>query len=259
MSAIAARDLRLAMGGRAILDGVSLELRPGEVLCVIGANGAGKSTLLGLLSGARRPDAGMLTGPVADARAPAAMARVRAVLPQSVELGFAFNAFELVRLGAEAGGARAEAVASLCHDALAEVGLDGFAGRNVAAMSGGEAQRVHLARALAQVRAMPGPHRFLLLDEPTASLDLKHQILTLDIARRLARTGVGVLAILHDLNLACLAADLILALAGGRVVAQGRPEEVVTDGVVEATYGLRLPVGRVPATAPFLLPQIAKE
>ena len=256
-AAIKACGVRRVIGGRAVLDGVDLSVETGEVVVMIGANGAGKSTLLKILSGESAPDDGHVGGPVAEARHPSAMARVRAVVPQSVELAFPFTAFEIVRLGAESGGAGGLSADRLCQAALSDVGLAGYGDRKVSSLSGGEAQRVHLARAIAQVRAMPGPTRFLLLDEPTASLDLCHQLLVVRLARRMAQEGVGVLAILHDINLACLAATRLAALADGQVMANGSPRDIVDDALIERVYGVRLPVGHAPTHLPFVLPQAA--
>ena len=104
---------------------------------------------------------------------------------------------------------------------------------------------------------MPGPTRFLLLDEPTASLDLCHQLLVVRLARRMAEEGVGVLAILHDINLACLAATRLVALADGRVVADGSPRKIVDDALIERVYAVQLAVGHAPSHLPFVLPQAA--
>jgi iron complex transport system ATP-binding protein len=120
-------------------------------------------------------------------------------------------------------------------------------------LSGGERQRVQLARVLAQLWANGG-QGYLLLDEPTASLDLPHQLATLRIARDHAKAGGGVLAVLHDLNLAVMAADEIVAMRGGRVIARGAPAEVVTDDLIHALYGVKVRIGAVPQ-GPFLLPQ----
>lgn len=255
--AITAEGIRRVIGGRPVLDGVDLSVEVGEVVVLIGANGAGKSTLLKILSGEGTPDGGDVAGPVVEARHPAAMARVRAVVPQSVEIAFPFTAVEIVRLGAEAGGSGGLAADRLCLAALSDVGLAGYGERKVSSLSGGEAQRVHLARAIAQIRAMPGPTRFLLLDEPTASLDLCHQLLVVRLARRMALEGVGVLAILHDINLACLAATRLVALADGRVVANGSPRDVVDDALIQRVYQVHLPVGHAPPHLPFVLPQAA--
>ncbi len=260
-------DCSVSLGGAPVLSGVTLRLGPGEVVAVVGANGAGKSTLLRLLAGEIAPSAGAacLDGRPLSTLHPRALARRRAVMSQASQLAFSFTAAEIVAFGAEAGGAPRRLGEALARRALARVDLAGCENRPVSTLSGGQAQRVHLARALAQVEAAErrgedggAAPRFLLLDEPTASLDLRHQLHALGVARAMAARGLGVLAILHDLNLAIRAADRIVALAGGRIVADGAPAEVVDDGFVARVYGLTLPVGRAPTPGiPFILPQSA--
>ena len=237
-------DVRVRRGGRWIVDGVTLAVEPGRVLAIIGPNGAGKSTLVRLATGELAPDQGrvLLDGaPIGsfDART---LAERRAVLPQSAELAFPFTVRELVKLGIEAGrpGVERAALAGLPEAALSRVGLDGYGGRIVPTLSGGERQRAHLARALAQIwtPVLDGRPRLLLLDEPTASLDLKHQIDTLGIARTYARAGGAVVAVLHDLNLASAFADEIAALSHGNLVARGRPADVVTRDLLREVFGV---------------------
>jgi iron complex transport system ATP-binding protein len=164
---------------------------------------------------------------------------------------------EVVAFGLPPGlsGARGRAAAGRALDA---VGMAAMGERIVTSLSGGEQQRVHLARVLAQLAGDPGDTRarFLLLDEPTASLDLAHQLLVLKLAREHAAAGGGVLAVLHDLNLAAMAADEVLAMEAGRVVARGRPDEVITDRLLAEVYGVPLKVRSIPPGV-FTLPQTA--
>lgn len=256
-SAYEARDVRVAAGGRVLLDGVSLVLRPGEVTVLVGPNGAGKSTLLKALSGEHRLSGGrvLLDGADLSALPPAALARRRAVLPQAVEVAFAFSVAEVISvglMGVPAGGSEAEArIARL----LRQVDLPGFAGRRYDSLSGGERQRVQLARVLAQLECgEEGRPSYLFLDEPTASLDLAHQLTVLRLARAHADKGGGVLAVLHDLNLAAMVADEIVVLAQGRIRAAGPAGEVIREEVLEAAFGVRVRVGIMPP-GPFVLPQ----
>ncbi len=250
------RAVRVVLGGRAILDGVDLALEPGKVTVVVGPNGAGKSTLLKVLAGERQPSSGevRLDGIPLEKLAPVALARRRAVLPQSVHVAFVFTVAEIVTLGLPAGLERLLASALVAR-ALRAVDLDGFEARLYDQLSGGERQRVQFARVLAQLWAAPAPG-YLLLDEPTLSLDLAHQLLTLRIARDYASEGGGVLAVLHDINLSAMAADEIVALKDGRVVAAGAPGDVVTDELIATLYGVSARVRGVPE-GPFLLPQTA--
>ena len=250
----AAEKICVKAGRKAILDNASLVLSPGKVIAVVGPNGAGKSTLLKVMAGERRYESGTVTLddiPLAKWDA-AALAKKRAVLPQSVVVAFPFLAAEIVALGLPQYFPRKQG-ASLVERALGQVDMLQAREQVYDTLSGGERQRVQLARVLAQLWANGG-QGYLLLDEPTASLDLPHQLATLRIAREHAKAGGGVLAVLHDLNLAVMAADEIVAMREGRVIARGAPGEVVTDDLIHALYGVRARIGTVPP-GPFLLPQ----
>ncbi len=262
---LAAEALGFARGRRPVLDGIDLTLRGGELLALIGPNGAGKSTLLHLLSGALRPAAGVvrLAGRPLEAWPRAALARCRAVLPQSSELSFPFRALEVVLMGRSAhaglsGPARDREIAAA---ALAAVDAGALAERLYATLSGGERQRVQLARVLAQIwpeapppDAEPGG-RLLLLDEPTNNLDLAHQHQLLRFARGLADQGLGVLAVLHDPNLAALYADRLAVLRAGRLEALGPVEVVLTAATVSRVFGLPVAIQRHPTRgAPQVVP-----
>lgn len=247
-----ASGIHLRVKHRHLLTNASVRVVPGRVTVLIGPNGAGKSTLLKVLAGELRFQAGRVHLAGADIRRmhPAELARLRAVVPQSAHLAFPFTVGQVVAIGAGVGRPGAD----LVTDALAQVDLGGFGERPYERLSGGERQRVHIARALAQLArgASPG---YLLLDEPTASLDLAQQLLVIRQMRRLATAqGVGVIAVLHDLNLAAMAADSIVAMKDGAVLAEGTTESVLTNGTLAALYGVQARVGWAPAT-PYLLPQ----
>jgi iron complex transport system ATP-binding protein len=253
-----ASGIGFAIGARKLLDGVDLALAPGRVTVLVGPNGAGKSTLLKVIAGELRPSAGAvrLHGREVASFRPAELARLRSVLPQSVTLAFPFSVDEVVRLGLPQGFPRARADALIAR-ALDSVGLLAEAGRACPSLSGGEEQRVHLARVLVQLWSSPDDRaRYLLLDEPTASLDLAHQLLVMRIARAHAEAGGGVLAVMHDLNLAAMLADEIVALDRGRVAARGEPGSVITDRLMAEVYGVDLKVGAIPPGT-FVLPQSA--
>ncbi|SON54582.1 Hemin import ATP-binding protein HmuV [Hartmannibacter diazotrophicus] len=257
---IEARNLTFAVAGRRLVEDVNLAATPGRLTIIIGPNGAGKSTLLKLLSGELRPSEGSVTyeGTDIGRLSAAQLARRRAVLPQSVTLAFPFTVEEIVLLGAEAGGARGRAAVALCEAMLADVGLGGWGVRLYERLSGGEQQRVQFARVLAQI---PEPYRngktqFLFLDEPTSSLDIRHQIDLLERARRHARLGGGVIAIVHDLNLAAEFADRIAVLSQGRLIAHGPPQETLCEEVVARVFDVSGIVGRTPPEeTPFVLTQ----
>lgn len=247
------RSVSLARGGRTLLADAGLCLARGKVTVVVGPNGAGKSTLLKVLAGEMRPGSGtvLLDGDPLASLAPRSLARRRAVLPQHTEVAFAFRVAEVVGLGAAPSPRRTAMVARL----LERVDLAGFSERLYDSLSGGERQRVQLARVLAQLERLPREAPgFLLLDEPTASLDLAHQLLVLEVARAHAVAGGGVLAILHDLNLAAMCADELVVLKAGRILAAGPPAEVMTSDLLRDAFGVRAQVNAVPA-GPFVLPQ----
>ena len=244
-------DLTVKAGGRAILDGVALELSAGEVVAVVGPNGAGKSTLLRVLSGEASLASGCvaLNGRKLGAWSADDCARQRAVLPQSPSLAFPFRVCDVVELGRYPH--RGQASVAEHHAAILgtmeAADVQHLALRDCRTLSGGELHRVHFARALAQVWAplSDGRSRYLLLDEPTSSLDLSHQGLVLSRAAAFARAGCGVLTILHDLNLVAAFADRIVVMDRGRVVAEGSPAQVLTVALIDAVWGVRCQI--VPA------------
>lgn len=252
----AAHAVSFTVRGKTLLSDVDLALRPGKVVAVVGPNGAGKSTLLRVLAGEHRASAGgvELDGQPLSAWSPLDLSHRRAVLPQSIEVVFPFQVAEIVTLGMPATVTGAERD-HLIDRALAAVEISALAGRVYGTLSGGEKQRVQLARVMAQVWSHGCT--YLLLDEPTNSLDLAHQLLILRLAREHAENGGAALMILHDLNLACMAADEVIALKDGCRVAAGAPESVLTDDLVAALYGVRATVRGVPE-GPFLLPQTAQ-
>ena len=253
---LVARGVTVAIKGKTLLRDVDLSLSPGQVLAVVGPNGAGKSTLLKAMTGERKTTGGEIE---LDGRSlwhwpAAALASRRAVLAQSTEVVFPFLVSEIVTLGMR-GSLTAAEQQRLVQRALAAVDMSTMADRVYFTLSGGEKQRVQLGRVLAQVWSRGCT--YLMLDEPTSSLDLSHQLLILRLAREHALNGGGVLMILHDLNLASMAADEIVALKDGSRIASGAPADVITDDLIAALYGVRAEVRGVP-DGPFLLPQTAR-
>lgn len=258
---LTARDLTVTVAGRDLVRDVSLGVEGGTLQVIVGPNGAGKSTLLRLLSGALRPTRGTVAyaGAAIETIPPWRLAAMRAVLPQVARLAFPFTAAEVVRIGLDGigRGLGARDRAAILARALEQADVAHLAGRAYPTLSGGEQARVQFARVLCQLEAgrTVAERQVLFLDEPTASLDLRHQGALLDATAGLAAAGVAVVAILHDLNLAAAYADRLLVLDGGRLVARGRPAEVLTDELIARVFGVRWPVGRVPeGDQPFLLP-----
>jgi iron complex transport system ATP-binding protein len=260
--AFRAEGVSLSFGSRRILDEVTMAVEPGRLTAVVGPNGAGKSTLLKVLTGELPADGGRVTYDGQDIAQVGGrgLASIRAVLPQSSQLSFPFTALEVVMLGLEGRpGLPAAARRAAASAGLHAVDLGGFEGRFYQQLSGGEQQRVHLARALCQIGEpmREGHPRYLFLDEPTSSLDIRHQLQALSLARRFARGGGGVLAILHDLNFAAAFADHIVALHDGRVHAEGRPAEVLTDRLMSEVFRLPMRVCLTDAAIPYILPHDA--
>ncbi|MGK5547625.1 heme ABC transporter ATP-binding protein [Streptomyces sp. URMC 127] len=229
-----ARSLRVRLGGRAVLDGVDLGVAAGEVLALVGPNGAGKSTLLAALAHDLPAASGevRIDGEPAASWSAAELALRRAVLPQSSELSFPFPVEDVVRMGrAPWAGTPAEGEDDAAvREAMAAAEVSGFASRPFAALSGGERARVALARVLAQRTPL------LLLDEPTAALDLRHQELVLRVCRERAAAGAAVVVVLHDLGLAGAYADRVAVLHGGRVAAEGPPARVLEAELLTRVY-----------------------
>jgi iron complex transport system ATP-binding protein len=230
-------DAGLRVGSKPLLDGIDARLPHGRVCAILGPNGAGKSSLLSLLCGQRPPTQGrvLLDDKDIAAHSPAALALRRAVMPQESSVAFDFNAEEIVALGRLPHRLAPEAdERSIVPAAMALTGVGALAQRILNTLSGGEKARVHLARALAQVwHPRPdGTGRWLMLDEPTAALDVAHQHSVMALARQWAAQGVGVVAVLHDLNLALRYADEVIVLSQGRKVAQGETAQVLQPELV---------------------------
>ncbi|MEO1775507.1 MAG: ATP-binding cassette domain-containing protein [Pseudomonadota bacterium] len=240
-----ARAVTVALAGQTVLQEATLTLRPGTVTALIGPNGAGKSTLLGCLSGAIRPDAGSvcIDGDAMEGLSAADLGRRRAVLEQTPSAAAPFLIEALVELGIPRAIPPRDA-RQIVHQALAMVGLSGFQGRPIDRLSGGERHRAHMARALAQMAAgrQLGAGRWLLLDEPTASLDLSHQGAVLRAARKAAAEGAGVLAVLHDLSLASAMADRVVLMQAGRIVIEDVPAAVLSEEHLCPVYGVDLAI-----------------
>jgi len=228
--------------GRRLLDHVDLHLAPGRVGVILGPNGAGKSTLLSVLGGLVAPQEGQVTldgETVAPVRA-AALAHRRAFIPQDEVPAFDFLVRDIVIMGRHPHRLYpADDEEGLVMQALGSAAIEHLADRRVRSLSGGERARVQLARALAQVAgpACDDRPRWLMLDEPTAALDLHHQHAVMQLLQTLSRErGIGVLVVLHDLNLALRYADSCWILTAGRLVAAGSPAEVLQPDRVQSVW-----------------------
>jgi iron complex transport system ATP-binding protein len=244
-----ARNISVNFGSRAVLRGVSLELRGGEVVALLGPNGAGKTTLVRTLNGSVTPSAGeiLLDGKALGRTSRREIARSVAVVAQENETKFPVTVLEFVLAGrfvhGRAFGWESHADVAAARRALADCDLSEFADRLMNELSGGERQRVVLARALASGASI------LLLDEPTANLDLAHQALMFRLVReRCESCDASAVVITHDLNLAAEFADRILLLKNGEVAAAGPPGDVLTARNVESVFGVHVLLDQNPAS-----------
>lgn len=244
---LSTRALHVSYGPTEALHSLDLDLARGELLAVIGPNGSGKTSLIRALSGVVEKGSGhiQLDGRDLSQLSEQERARQIAVVPQSALLPPAFTVFECVALGRTPHlswlGKLGSRDLDLIARALDACEISPLAERRTAELSGGEQQRVLLARALAQDCPI------LLLDEPTAHLDLHHQVALLDLVRRTAKeNSIAVLVAMHDLNLAALYADRLLLLVGGRLRASGTPAEVLTAEILQEAYRVPLQVHRNP-------------
>ncbi|WP_380180234.1 heme ABC transporter ATP-binding protein [Kalamiella sp. sgz302252] len=238
-----ANGLSYRVGSRLLLDSVSLTLRPGEMVSLIGPNGAGKSTLLRMLTGYLPPDSGecLLNGQAVAGWPRERLARTRAVMRQQSHVEFALSVREVVAMGRAPWSGRTDF--AIVDEVMRLTGSETLAQRDYRQLSGGEQQRVQLARVLAQLWHDDGPRGWLFLDEPTSALDLYHQQHALRLLHQLSRKGaLAVCCVLHDLNLAALWSDAMLLLHEGKLVASGTPAEVMTEQTLIRWYRAELQV-----------------
>lgn len=238
---IEARAVSLRLGGAILVEGIDAAVVPGRITAILGPNGAGKSSLLSLLAGERRPSSGavVLAGRDLSTWRPGELARRRAVVPQSAQLAFPFTVAQVVRLGFALTPPPPDRRDAIVAQAMATADIAHLAHRAMPTLSGGERQRVHFARALAQLAASAdGQPAYLLLDEPTASLDPAHQHALLAALRAwVAASGGGAAVVLHDLALAGHYADDMLLLRQGRVAAAGTMDSLEA-AILERVYGI---------------------
>jgi len=260
--------LSCSAGGRAVVRDVSVDFEPGLLHVIVGPNGSGKSTFLKAFSGEWPVDAGVVyydgvavagrtgdPGPLrVDGHNKSLLARRRAVMSQLPELHFPVRVDDIVMMGRypHFNYRHGRHDAEVCRQAMEQLSVLSLADRDYLSLSGGERQRVQFARALAQIWDAPETgNRYLFLDEPVSSLDVHYQHEFLALARSLAATGIVLIAVLHDLNLALEYADRILFLKDGRLVAAGPTPEIVTPGIIHEVFGMRAhlldnPFGRRP-------------
>jgi iron complex transport system ATP-binding protein len=239
-----ASRLSFRYGADAVVDGISLALEPGEVLGIIGPNGSGKSTLIRLLSGVLTPCSGevKLHGRPLSLHSRREIARAMAVVPQETMIEFPYSVTEVVLMGRSPhfGGFAFEGDRDVdaAYAAMRRTSTEHLARRSIHELSGGERQRVILARALAQEASI------LLLDEPAAFLDIRHEVEIYDLIHDLQEEGKSIVTVLHDLNLAALYCDRLALIRGGRLINLGTPEEVITYAAITQVYETEVYVDR---------------
>ena len=245
-----AQALTYRIADKTVLHDVSLSLNQGEMVALIGPNGAGKSTLLRLLTGYLSPTSGSchLAGKPLESWSTQTLSRHRAVMRQQTQLGFDWPIEAVIGMGRAPWTQQPEA-AVITH-VMQITGCTPLTGRKYAALSGGEQQRVQLARALAQLWYDGAPRGWLFLDEPTSALDLYHQQHLLRLLKSLTtQRNLHVCVVLHDLNLAALWADRIVLLHEGKIVSQGAPNVVLQADDLARWYGAQVHVGLHPTSA----------
>lgn len=239
--------LCVSRGSRSIIEDLNLIIPNNHFLVIAGANGVGKTTLLRALSGEIAPCSGsiLLDRKPLSSYSQQVLAQRRTFLAQQTECRLPFRAIEVVRLGAEAAGLRGRLAQGAAKDSLERAGITHLADRVISQLSGGEQQRIHWARVLAQTGNQPKGHYFFL-DEPVSSLDLAHQHELLALARSLSRSNASVVAVLHDLNLAAHYADSILLLHAGRAFKHGPPRDVFTRDIITMVFGVHVTIATNP-------------
>jgi ABC-type cobalamin/Fe3+-siderophores transport system ATPase subunit len=262
---LSASDVVFSYGVPAALRGVSLSCGPGELVGLLGPNGAGKTTLLRVLAGLARPASGIVTidGSLLDRLPRAAVARMIAVVPQETHPAFDYSVLEMVLMGRYPHLSRfalesAEDVA-IARAALASTGTAALEDRPFATLSGGEKQRVVIASALAQLEPNGTASRYLLLDEPTASLDLGFQLEVATVVRKLGEERrIGLVLSTHDLNLAASLCRTLVVLNAGEVIAAGPTAQVLTPALIRQLYGVDADISAHPRTGRLVVVPIGR-
>lgn len=230
-------NLSIVKSGKSLLENINFEANKQELIGIIGENGAGKSTLLHCLSGLEPSNQQVSINNRWIEDYPATeLSQIRAALPQSNELGFPFEAKEVIRLGLSLSSLSLKQQESIIDKCLSEVDAHSFSHKNYLYLSGGEKQRIQLARVLAQLYSSSSQQKYLLLDEPTSALDLKHQFSILKLLKKMTKNNIGIFIIIHDLNLASLFCDKILLLKNGKLVSFDKPEKIIKQPMISKTF-----------------------
>lgn len=227
---------------KSLVKNINFKITPGELHVLLGQNGAGKSTIFKLLCGDIKPTSGSVQMHGKDLRdwSPKDLSLIRSVLTQDYELNFPFLVSEVVELGRIQFPFEKEKNSIAVNETLHLTDMNHFKNRDYSSLSGGEKQRTQYARVLSQI--WDEPYKYLLLDEPTAGMDLANQIRLLEISAEMANKGYGVMLILHDLNSAYQYADRITFIKEGRIFVSGSPKELIDPDLLKQIYGVNLEV-----------------
>ncbi|MFW5931109.1 MAG: ABC transporter ATP-binding protein [Desulfosalsimonas sp.] len=253
---ICARELSAGYGQEPVLKELSFSVNTGECFIIIGPNGSGKTTLMKILAGLHRPDKGsvIIDGRAAGSYRRRELARKMAFVPQQIPMDFPFRVKDVVLFGRSPHlgtfGIESGRDAGLAARAMEFTEIEHLADRRIDRLSGGERQRVFIARAICQEPEL------MLLDEPTAALDMAHQLKVMDLMEKMKlEKRITVVMVSHDVNLAAMYADTLLLINRGRMVQSGAPDAVLTYKTLEEAYGCPLlvdesPLGSVPRVTP---------
>lgn len=255
---ITANNISLIKNGRAILKSVHVNVQPGSFTAMAGPNGAGKSSFLKIASNETQGYNGevLLNGKAVRDYSTMTLAKVRAVLPQNTHLQFPFSVQQVIEMGCQYNGRSKADNFSLLEEVMDLTGTHDLKNRNYLTLSGGEQQRVQLTRVMAQVWEEQDFPRYILLDEPTANLDIARQQLIFGLVKKACARNIGVFAIVHDLNQVAQFADQLYLLKEGSIVANGSPREIFTKSIIEETFCCRVNIYNDPCTnCPFIVPE----
>ena len=253
-------DISLVIRGKKLLDGVNIGLEPGKFTAVVGPNGAGKSTILKVMANEHSVYEGavLLNGKNIEKYKAKDLSMMRAVLPQSTDVQFAFTVSQIIAMGRHSHRATQRENQLVIEEVMTVTGVESFADRQYLSLSGGEKQRVQLARVLAQVWEETMYPRYVLLDEPTSSLDIMQQQNIFSLARKACERNIGVMAVVHDLNQAVQFADNLYFMREGRIVISGDAKQVFTKANIEETFCCRVNVYHDPCNScPYIIPEKA--
>lgn len=255
-----ASNISFRVRDRVILDDINLTIQPGQFTAVVGPNGAGKSTLLKALAYENTEFSGgiKINGTSIRSYSPKSLSLVRAVLPQSTTVPFAFSAVQIIRLGRYAHRSTDSANRAIVAEVMELTQTTSFKNQEFSTLSGGEKQRVQMARVLAQVWEETVYPRYILLDEPTSNMDIAQQQQMFALAKTICKRNIGVMAIVHDLNQAVQFADQLYFLRDGKITAAGEARRVFTKSNIEETFCCRVNVYHDPCNnCPYIIPERA--